>query len=164
MVRIMDAAVYMRPCDGGLLWGVFEDDPLQLDVGSLDPRFVMADLELDRDVLWRAAQDVEQQLPVLRDAPIREHRGGLPTMTADGRHIVGPAPAARGFFMASGCNVAGLSVAPAIGDALAAWITEGAPPLDLTPLSLERFRPGSPSDEQLARDAAWQYRHFYGSA
>jgi 4-methylaminobutanoate oxidase (formaldehyde-forming) len=27
MVRIMDAAVYMRPCQGGVLWGVYEEAP-----------------------------------------------------------------------------------------------------------------------------------------
>jgi len=27
MVRIMDAAVYARPCQGGFLWGVYEEDP-----------------------------------------------------------------------------------------------------------------------------------------
>jgi glycine/D-amino acid oxidase-like deaminating enzyme len=27
MVRIMDAAIYMRPCDRGFLWGVYEEDP-----------------------------------------------------------------------------------------------------------------------------------------
>ena len=85
-------------------------------------------------------------------------------MTADGRHIIGPAPGARGFFVAGGCNVAGLSISPAIGDALAAWIVDGAPPHDLTPLSLERFRDTEVSVDQLAEDAAWQYRHFYGSA
>ena len=84
-------------------------------------------------------------------------------MTADGQHIIGPAPAARGFFIAGGCNVAGLSAAPALGDLLAAWIVDGNPPLDLTPLSLRRFQPEAHSEELLRQDAAWQYRHFYGS-
>jgi glycine/D-amino acid oxidase-like deaminating enzyme len=85
-------------------------------------------------------------------------------MTADGQHIVGPAPGAQGFFIAGGCNVAGLSISPAIGETLAAWIMDGAPPLDLTPLSITRFGTASPSEEQLRRDAAWRYRHFYVSA
>ncbi len=164
MMRIMDAGVYARPCDGGILWGVFEEGPRQLDMDSLGESFQIPDLELDADVLWRAAEDVKHQLPVLRTASVREHRGGIPTMTADGQHIIGPAPGARGFFIAGGCNVAGLSISPAIGDALAAWIVDGAPPHDLTPLSLERFSSESPSEDTLRRDAAWQYRHFYGVA
>jgi 4-methylaminobutanoate oxidase (formaldehyde-forming) len=164
IVRIVDAAVYVRACDGGLLWGVFEESPRQFEMEALGPRFRIADLELDADVLRRAADDVGRQLPVLREARVREHRGGLPTMTADAQHIVGPAPGAEGFFIAGGCNVAGLSISPAIGEALATWILDGEPPLDLTPLSIERFRESEPSEERLRQQAAWQYRHFYTSA
>jgi 4-methylaminobutanoate oxidase (formaldehyde-forming) len=159
IVRIVDAAVYVRPCEGGLLWGVFEDGPRQFDMDVLGPRFRIEDTPLDADVLRSAAEDVRAQLPVLADAGVREHRGGLPTMTADGNHIVGPAPGADGFFIAGGCNVAGLSISPAIGELLAAWIVDGETPVDLSPLSLDRFR--DVSEERLARDAAWRYHHFY---
>jgi glycine/D-amino acid oxidase-like deaminating enzyme len=163
IVRIMDAAVYVRPCNGGLLWGGYEADPRFFDMDALPGGFQMADTPLDAEVLRRLAGDVRRQLPVLGEASIREHRGGLPTMTADGQHIVGPAPAARGFFVAGGCNVAGLSVSPAIGDALAAWIVDGEPPIDLEPLAITRFGAGEIAAEQLEREAAWQYRHFYGA-
>jgi len=69
-----------------------------------------------------------------------------------------------GFHFASGCNVAGLSLSPALGELLAAWILDGAPPLDLEPLTLARFAGRIPPDDELRRDAAWQYRHFYGAA
>jgi 4-methylaminobutanoate oxidase (formaldehyde-forming) len=163
IVRIMDAAVYVRPCEGGLLWGGYEEAPRMFEMDALGPRFRIPDTPLDADVLRGLAEDVRPQLPILSEAKPREHRGGLPTMTADGQHIVGPAPAARGFFIAGGCNVAGLSVSPAIGEALAAWIVDGQPPLDLEPLSVRRFASTSMSEDQLRRDAAWEYRHFYGA-
>ena len=163
IVRIMDAAVYLRPCDGGFLWGVFEEEPRFFEMRALGERFHIKDTPLDAGVLWRAAGDVEPQLPILRQAKVREHRGGIPTMTADGHHILGPAPEAHGFFFASGCNVAGLSVSPAIGEALAAWILDGRPPIDLTPLSAARFGTAAWSEERLQKEAAWQYRHFYGA-
>jgi glycine/D-amino acid oxidase-like deaminating enzyme len=134
------------------------------DMDALGARFDVKDLSLDAEVVRRAGAEVAQQFPVLLATQVREHRGGIPIMTADGRHIVGPAPAARGFFVASGCNVAGLPAAPALGEALAAWILDAKPTLDLTPLSLTRFAGESRSEEQLRQDAAWQYRHFYGSA
>jgi glycine/D-amino acid oxidase-like deaminating enzyme len=162
IVRIADAAVYVRPCDGGFLWGGYEEAPRTFDMETLGPRFAIPETPLDADVLWAMADDVQAQLPVLRGAPVREHRGGLPTMTADGDHIVGPAPRADGFFIAGGCNVAGLSVSPAIGDVLAAWIVDGEPPLDLSRLSVTRFA-SMPLDD-LEQQAAWQYRHFYGVA
>jgi 4-methylaminobutanoate oxidase (formaldehyde-forming) len=163
MVRIMDAAVYVRPCDSGFLWGVHEEDPRFFDMSGLGEKFQIKEMALDPNVLWRYAEDVKPQLPVLLKARVREHRGGIPTMTADGEHIVGPAPAAQGFFFASGCNVAGLSVSPALGDALAAWILEGEPPMDLTPLSPARFGAASWSEDELRQQARWQYRHSYGS-
>lgn len=163
MVRVMDAAVYMRPCDGGFLWGVYEEEPRFFDMSTLGSRFQIKDLPLDAEVLWHAAREVGAQLPILLNAKVREHRGGIPTMTADGQHIVGPAPGAEGFFFASGCNVAGLSISPAIGEALATWIVEGRPPMDLTALSPARFGNDAWSEEQLKKDAAWQCRHFYGA-
>ena len=164
MVRIMDAAVYVRPCQGGFLWGGFEEAPRQLDMDALGATFHMKDTPLDAGVIRGMGERVKQQFPILLTAKIREHRGGIATMTADGQHIVGPAPGIGGFFIASGCNVAGLSISPAIGEALAAWIAEGEPPLDLTPLAMTRFSRESYSEERLKQETAWQYRHFYGSA
>jgi len=163
MVRIMDAAVYMRPCDGGFLWGVYEEQPRFFDMDELGPKFHMKDMPLNAEILWRAAYELRRQVPVLLEAKVREHRGGIPTMTADGQHIVGPAPSASGFFFASGCNVAGLSISPAIGQLLAAWVANGEPPMDLTALSVTRFGDKYWSEERLREDAAWQYRHFYGA-
>jgi glycine/D-amino acid oxidase-like deaminating enzyme len=161
LIRIMDAAVYFRPHDPGFLWGVYEEDPLFFDADGIPHE--VTETPLDPDILWRAADDVARQLPVLREAGVREHRGGLPTMTADGGHILGPAPGVTGFHFASGCNVAGLSLSPALGELLADWIVDGAPPIDLSPLTLARFGGLVPSDAELRRDAAWQYRHFYGA-
>jgi glycine/D-amino acid oxidase-like deaminating enzyme len=163
MVRIMDAAVYMRPCDGGFLWGVYEERPTFFDMSALGDAFQIKDMPLDAGLLWQYAEDVKSQLPILLKAKVREHRGGIPTMTADGQHIVGPSPQVRGFYFASGCNVAGLSISPALGEAIAAWILDGAPPIDLTPLTVERFGNASWSEDQLRQQAAWQYRHFYGA-
>jgi 4-methylaminobutanoate oxidase (formaldehyde-forming) len=163
IMRVMDAAVYVRPCAGGLLWGVFEEAPRFMDMSALGEHFQARDTPLDAETLWRAADDVQEQMPILRTAKVREHRGGVPTMTGDGEHILGPAPAAGGFFFASGCNVAGLSISPALGAMLAAWIVDGAPPMDLSPMAVERFGSGEWSEDRLRTDAAWQYRHFYGA-
>lgn len=163
MVRVMDAAVYTRPCQGGFLWGVYEETPRFFDMQSLGAHFDIKDMPLDIEVLRSAASEVKDQLPILQTAKVREFRGGIPTMTADGHHILGPAAGATGFYFASGCNVAGLSISPALGEALATWIVDGNPPMDLSPMSVSRFEDQSWSESQLQRDAAWQYRHFYGA-
>jgi glycine/D-amino acid oxidase-like deaminating enzyme len=166
IVRVIDANVYFRPERGGLLMGGYEDDPLQVDVRRLAPDFSIDDLPLDLGVLRRLAGLVLDQLPVLRDLldgrlGLREHRGGLPTMTADGQHLVGPVPGVRGLYVAGGCCVGGLTISPAVGEALATWIVSGEPPLDLTPLAPGRFGPEYADEALLTAAARARYARHY---
>ena len=62
-----------------------------------------------------------------------------------------------------GSNVSRLPISPALGDAVAAWISEGKPPMDLSTMSITRFGPEAQSEVWLRKNAAWQYRHFYGA-
>jgi 4-methylaminobutanoate oxidase (formaldehyde-forming) len=74
-----------------------------------------------------------------------------------------------GLWVASGCNGSGFSSSPAIGEALAAWITGGHPAVDLSSLSPARF--GSLAggvlaaraldDRVLVERGRWQYSHYY---
>lgn len=162
-VRVIDANVYVRPEKGGLMLGGYEPDPLQFDAHALPPGFQIADLALDLDVLRRLAASVAEQFPILQDFTVREHRGGLPTMTADGKHIVGPIPDVAGFWVAGGCCVGGLAISPAIGEALAEWIVTGAPSLDLLVLAPDRFSPEYRDDARLADACHWQYAHHYSA-
>src|SRR5206468_1921955 len=61
----------------------------------LPETFRIEDLPLDLTVPQRLAESVATQFPVFRDVALQEHRGGLPTMTADGDHVLGPAPGAK---------------------------------------------------------------------
>jgi 4-methylaminobutanoate oxidase (formaldehyde-forming) len=155
IVRIMDAAVYVRPCWGGFLVGGYETEPTQFDMAQFPKAFSIADTPLDLAVLLRLVDQVRDQLPVLQRPSVRVHRGGIPTMTPDGQHLVGPVPGA------DGCNVAGLSIAPAIGEALAQWIVDGRPSEDLDPMSIARFGPEWNDEQRLREAAAWEYWHFY---
>lgn len=159
ITRIIDANVYVRPCEGGLMLGGYEREPVQYDIDALPPGFQIKDLPLDLGVLRRLADLVAEQLPVLQtifDPPrIKEHRGGLPTMTADGRPLVGPLPGVRGFYVASGCCVGGLTTSPGNGWALADWIVRGEPSPDALPMAPARFGPEF-ADEAHLRAACYQ--------
>src|SRR5260221_4328229 len=161
ITRIIDANVYVRPAEGGLMLGGYEQHPLQYDMRDLPPDFQIKDMPLDIDVLRRLADAVVEQFPVFRELKLREHRGGLPTMTADGTPTVGPVPDINGLFVVGGCCVGGLSISPAIGELMAAWIVTGEAPMDLSPLG-----PGRPSSdiqpEELLKDICRvEYAHHY---
>ncbi len=148
IARVIDANVYVRHERGGLMLGGYEADPLQVDIPPDD----VAALPLDLGVLLRLAQSVSEQFPIFADPALRvaEHRGGLPTLTADDRYLVGPLPGVGGAWVMSGCCVGGLSASPALGEAMAEWILDGAPALDLSEISTARFAT-RPLDEDLLR-------------
>ena len=161
ITRIIDANVYVRPEKGGLMLGGYEADPLQLDMAD-GAGFMVEDLQLDLEVLQRLARSVEVQFPVFRDAALQDHRGGLPTMTADGEHVLGPAPGLPGLWVIGGCCVGGLTTAPALGALLAQWIVEGQPTLDLSAMAPERLATGLP-EATLKERCRLQYAHHYWS-
>ena len=162
IVRVVDAAVYLRPARGGLMFGGFEPGPLPVDPRHQPAAFTTDDVPLDLGVLRQLAAQITAEAPAASTAAVAEHRGGLFTMSPDGRFVAGPAPDLPGLWVASGCNGSGFSSALAIGEALAAWITSDAPPPGMTALSPGRFGP-LPDDALLAR-ALWQHAHYYDPA
>ncbi|MGH2461079.1 MAG: NAD(P)/FAD-dependent oxidoreductase [Chloroflexota bacterium] len=139
IVRILETSVYVRHERGGLLVGGYEDEPRQVAVDQLPATFQIRDLPLDFGPLRGLTEEVLEFFPALREARIREHRGGLPTLTPDGQFIVGPVPNLAGFYLISGCNVGGLSLSPAVGRALVDLILDGRCEPDLRPYYVERF-------------------------
>jgi glycine/D-amino acid oxidase-like deaminating enzyme len=162
ITRIIDANVYVRPDKGGLMLGGYEPDPVQYDMGALPAAFDINDMPLDLSVLRRLAESVATQFPIFRDIALQEHRGGLPTMTADGEHVVGPAPGISGLYVIGGCCVGGLTTAPALGELLAEWITEGRVSPDLARMAPDRMATGIAEDE-LRELCRLQYAHHYWS-
>ena len=162
IVRVVDAAVYLRPSRGGLMFGGFETDPVPFDPRQQPPSFTTDDLPLDLAVLRKLAVQVSGEVPAAATAPVAEHRGGLFTMSPDGRFVAGPVPDLPGLWVASGCNGSGFSSSPALGEALGTWITTGTPPPGMAALSPARF--GTLPDDALVTRGLWQYAHYYDPA
>jgi glycine/D-amino acid oxidase-like deaminating enzyme len=154
IVRIVDAAVYVRPARGGLMLGGFERGPLAFDACE-PPR----DVPLDFAVLGRLADLVGGEVPAGNRA-VAEHRGGMFTMSPDGRFVLGPVPDVPGLWVASGCNGSGFSSSLALGEALAGWLTGTSGSVEA--LSPARF--GPMGAETLVKDGVWQYEHYYDPA
>jgi 4-methylaminobutanoate oxidase (formaldehyde-forming) len=64
-----------------------------------------------------------------------------------------------GLWVNSGCNGSGFSSSPALGEALAVWITGGEAPPGVAELAPSRF--GPVSAETLVTQGLWQYAHYY---
>jgi glycine/D-amino acid oxidase-like deaminating enzyme len=159
ITRIIDAATYLRPARGGLMFGGFESDPLALDPRRHRTDFDSDDVPLDLTQLHRMAEAFIDEAPLARQGRVVDHRAGMFTMTPDGRFVVGPLPGPAGFWVASGCNGSGFSMSLALGEGLADWIVDDRPPAGFDALTPGRF--GAISDEALAEKGIWHYTHYY---
>jgi len=162
IIRVIDAATYLRPARGGLMVGVFEADPLTLDPRNQPASFTTDDVPLDLGQLQKAAVQVRVEVPLADGAEVAEHRGGMFTMSPDGRFLAGPVSDVPGLWVASGCNGSGFSSSPAIGELLAAGIAANAMPPGLAEFAPDRF--GPLADEDLVERGTWQYAHYYDPA
>ncbi|HEV8221625.1 MAG TPA: FAD-dependent oxidoreductase [Streptosporangiaceae bacterium] len=159
IVRVVDAAVYLRPARGGLMAGGFETGALPVDPRQQPASFSTDDVPLDAGVLRQLTDQVAAEAPAASAGPVAVHRGGLFTMSPDGRFVLGPVPGVAGLWVNSGCNGSGFSSSPALGEALAAWITGGEAPAGVADLAPSRF--GPVSAETLITQGLWQYAHYY---
>ena len=160
VVRLIDAAAYIRPSRGGLMFGGMEMDPVPYEPATY-PQRSLDGMPLDHGLNDQFVTALMDDIPVLREAAIQEERGGVFTMTADGRLLVGPAAGVDGFWMATGCNGTGFSLSSGVGYYLAEWITTGSPSIDLGELDPNRFADQGLSAEELTQSAIWQYANYY---
>ena len=64
---------------------------------------------------------------------------GPESFTPDNNFIMGEAPELKNFFVAAGFNSIGIASGGGAGRALAEWIVQGEPTLDLWPVDIRRF-------------------------
>jgi 4-methylaminobutanoate oxidase (formaldehyde-forming) len=160
ILRITDAAGYARPARGGLMYGIFEPDPLPF--GPEPGQTMSLDMvPVSHAVLAEAHDRMKRSMPAIANATAQEERAGLFTMTADGKFIAGPMPGIQGFWVVSGCNGSGFSMSTGLGATIAEWIVGGAPEIDLSLLDPARFLDPEISDADLLAKSIWQYANYY---
>jgi len=137
--------LYIREQDGGLLIGAYDEGVSGKRRVLLDAPADLADLPTDlaRQAL-RLARDFSPTVPLLGSVRVREMCSGLPTYTADGRHLLGAIDSVPGFFVAGGDNEAGVTHAPGLGRLIADLVVDGCTDQDISAYRLDRL-PTSPT-------------------
>ena len=161
VVRIPDAALYLRAETNALLCGGWEPKGL-----STDPReFPLATeppaIEPDYEVLGWFAEQLAPHLPKVNDLGLRSVFRGWPTFTPDGRFIIGPSSRVPGFVMAGGCNAHGVSGSAGIGRHVVESMFEVAASDYVCSLSPDRFSKNSWDWQTARRDAQHCYETYY---
>ena len=97
-------------------------------------------------------------LPSLKDVGLTRRLNGIFSFTNDGFPVMGESPQVRGFWSA---QAVWITHAGGVGKAVAEWIVNDEPTLDLRECDIRRFHPHALSRPYIRARAAQQYREVY---
>jgi glycine cleavage system T protein len=141
VLRDPDGYIYVREEVGGLLMGGFEPAAKPWGMDGIPPHFAFSLLPEDWEHFRLLMEQACVRIPALETAPVRRHVNGPESFTPDNRYMLGEAPELRNFFVAAGFNSVGIASAAGAGQALAQWIVDGEPGMDLWDVDIRRFAP-----------------------
>ena len=140
ILRDPDGYTYMKEEVGGLLVGGFEPEAKPwVAPDQLPYPFEFRLLDEDWDHFSILMESAVARIPALGETGIKKFYNGPESFTPDNQFILGEAPELRNFFVGAGFNSVGIASAGGAGRALAEWIVEGEPSLDLSVVDIRRF-------------------------
>ncbi|MDP6475731.1 MAG: FAD-dependent oxidoreductase [Rhodospirillales bacterium] len=141
VLRDTDGHVYVKEDAGKWLVGAFEPTgkPLRMDQLPGDSAFI--ELAEDWEHFALPYSKAMQILPGLENAGIATFLNGPESFTPDLLFALGEAPGLPNCFISAGYNSEGIEFGPGAGRALAEWIVEGEPTLDLSNVDVARYHP-----------------------
>ncbi|HET9655112.1 MAG TPA: FAD-dependent oxidoreductase [Kineosporiaceae bacterium] len=140
---------YIREETGGLMVGLFEGVSAPWRVEGIPGDFSFGQIPPDWDRLGPYVEAAMSRVPVTLDAGVRTFFCGPESFTPDLAPIVGEAPELRNYFVAAGLNSIGILTGGGIGRAVARWIVDGVPDVDVTGIDIARLHPYQANPEYL---------------
>lgn len=141
VLRCPDDTAYFREDAGKLMVGFFEPGAKPWGMDGIPADFAFGRLPEDWDHLSPFIELAARRVPILREIGIKLFFNGPESFTPDDRYILGEAPGLGGYFVAAGFNSVGFQSGPGAGRAVADWIVDGHPPMDLAEVDIRRFMP-----------------------
>ena len=133
-----DGAAYLRQERHGLLLGTYEQNCRHWAEKGTPQDFGIELLPSDLERIAEPLGRVMERMPALGRAGIKRIVNGAMVFTPDGNPIIGPLPGAPTAFVAAGV-MAGFSQGGGVGLAVARWIVEGEPGMDVFAMDVARF-------------------------
>ncbi len=132
---------YYRPEGDGMMIGLFEPvcAPWHVDAIPEDASFLT--LPPDWERMGPYLEKAMARVPASMEVGIRTFFCGPESFTPDLSPVVGEAPEVRGYFVAAGLNSIGILTGGGIGRAIATWIVDGLPDIDVTGMNIDRLHP-----------------------
>lgn len=139
VLRDTDGYIYIKEDAGKLLVGAFEPKAKSLPMSKLPGNFQFGELGEDWEHFELPMANAMKLVPLIEQLGIRHFLNGPESFTPDNRFILGEAPNVRNIFVAAGFNSQGILSSAGVGKAMAEWIVEGEPTMDLSELDIARF-------------------------
>jgi glycine cleavage system aminomethyltransferase T/glycine/D-amino acid oxidase-like deaminating enzyme len=166
VVRDMDTQMYERPSGNDMEVGSYQHPPILWDVEDI-PSIDEAPLSptqppLTEDAFEQSMQDALELMPEVLDDPeagVRHEIDGLLSEAPDGAPLLGPLQDVEGLWS---CAAVWIKEAPAIGEAVAQWMTRGWSDIDIHESNVNRFYEYGTSRAWVKARAHELYQEIYG--
>ncbi|WP_394742370.1 GcvT family protein [Natronococcus roseus] len=166
VVRDMDTQMYERQHGNDLEVGSYQHRPILWDVDEI-PSIDEAPLSptqppLTDDAFEQSMHDALEIVPELLDDPeagVRHEIDGLLSVTPDGAPLLGPLQDVEGLWS---CAAVWIKEAPAVGEAVAQWMTRGWSDIDLHGSDINRFYEYGNSRRFVKNRAHEGFQKIYG--
>ena len=133
-----EAEIYMRQERGGMLMGTYERQGVPWSERETPWDFGHELLPPDLDRIAESLAVGFAHFPAFERAGIKNVINGPFTFAPDGNPLIGPVRGLKNFYVACGV-MAGFSQGGGVGLALANWIAEGDPGMDVWAMDVARF-------------------------
>ena len=137
-MRDPDLLVYFRRDANGLVMGGYERDPAPWGLSGIAPDFNNRLLAEDWPRFDPLSQNAITRVPALEHGQVVKLINGPEAFTPDNEFLLGES-SVHGFYVAAGFCAHGIAGAGGMGKAMADWIIDGEPGLDLWKMDLRRF-------------------------
>jgi heterotetrameric sarcosine oxidase gamma subunit len=137
ILRDLDGFFYVRHYRGAFLVGAFEPEGRPTAPADV-PADGFAEFGEDWEHFAPVLAKARERVPELRDVGFARFLRAPESFTPDSNFHLGAFPEVPNLFVAAGFNSQGIIFAPGAGKALAEWIVEGHPTMDLTEVDVAR--------------------------
>ncbi|WP_250519001.1 FAD-dependent oxidoreductase [Caballeronia sp. ATUFL_M1_KS5A] len=141
VLRVPDECAYYKEDAGKLLLGAFEPVAKPWGMKGIPEDFCFDALPDDFDHFEPILLDAANRVPVLENTGIKTFFNGPESFTPDDRYLLGETAEVRDLFVACGFNSIGIQSSGGAGKALAEWIRDRHPPMDLSDVDVRRMHP-----------------------
>jgi glycine cleavage system aminomethyltransferase T/glycine/D-amino acid oxidase-like deaminating enzyme len=130
---------YYREETGGLMVGLFEGTAAPWKVDGVPADFSFGHIPPDWDRMAPYVEAAMSRVPGASEVGVRAFFCGPESFTPDLAPVVGEAPEVKNYFVAAGMNSIGILTGGGLGRALAHWIVDGRPDIDVTGIGADRL-------------------------